>query len=162
MKNVLGVETGHGLFLHIAGRGPQEKELRRLVKKENINNVKFLGFLDQNKLKQKIHNSLFTIHPSLVYETFGLSILESYNLNKPVIASNLGALPEIVENKKTGLLFEPGNSSDLANKINYLLQNKELIKQMGENAKRVVEQKFNPENHYQKLLQIYKKITKLQ
>ncbi len=159
MKNILDTGTGHSLYLHIAGRGPQEKKLRHLAKKENINNIKFLGFLDQDELKKQILNSRFIIHPSEVYETFGLSILENYNLNKPVIASNLGALSEIVENKKTGLLFKSGDKADLAEKINYLLQNKELVQQMGENAKQLAEQKYNPEDHYQELIKIYNNLV---
>lgn len=149
MKNIKNIE------LHIAGKGPLEEELRGLVKKENINNVKFLGFLNLQKLQQQILNSQFTIHPSKMYETFGLSILESYNLGKPVIAANLGAFKEIVQHKKTGLLFKAGNINDLTSKINYLLQNKDLISRMGENAKYFTHQKFNPEDHYQKLMKIY-------
>ncbi|MFA6296234.1 MAG: glycosyltransferase family 4 protein [Patescibacteria group bacterium] len=149
MKQVKGLE------LHLAGTGPDEQEFKDLVKKENLNNIKFFGFLDQEKLQQEISNSLFVIHPSEVYETFGLSILENYVLNKPVIASNLGALPEIVKDKQTGLLFKAGDSQDLADKINYLANNQDLAKQMGDNAKILTEQKYSSDDHYQKIIKIY-------
>lgn len=151
MKQIKDIE------LHIAGTGPDEQHFKNLTNKLGLTNIKFLGFLNQDKLKQEILNSLFIIHPSLVYETFGLSILENYNLSKPVIASNLGALPEIVKNQQTGLLFNAGDSNDLAGKINYLLANKNLINIMGNNAKRMVEQKYNPEEHYHRLMRIYQK-----
>ncbi|MDD3887269.1 MAG: glycosyltransferase family 4 protein [Patescibacteria group bacterium] len=148
----------NNLELHIAGSGPDEQEFKDLVKKENLNNIKFLGFLDQEKLKQEIRNSLFVIHPSEVYETFGLSILENYALAKTVIASNLGALPEIVKDKQTGLLFKAGDSDDLTDKINYLANNQNLVIKMGDNAKKIVEQKYSSEVHYQQLIKIYEEL----
>lgn len=145
----------NNLELHIAGTGPDEQEFKDLARKEKLNNIKFVGFLDQEKLKQEISNSLFVIHPSEVYETFGLSILENYALAKPVIASNLGALPEIVRDMETGLLFKAGDSDDLADKINYLANNQNLVIKMGDNAKKIVEQKYSSEEHYQQLIKIY-------
>ncbi len=150
MKNVKNIE------LHIAGSGLDEQEFKNLAKKENLNNIKYLGFLDQEKIQQEINNSQFIIHPSEVYETFGLSILENYALAKPVIASNLGALPEIVKDKQTGLLFKTGDSQDLASKINDLASNRELAKKMGDNAKKLVEQKYSSEDHYQQIIKIYR------
>jgi len=148
----------NNLELHIAGTGPDEQEFKNLAMRLGLKNVKFLGFLDQEKLKQEISNSLFVIHPSEVYETFGLSILENYNLSKPVIASNLGALPEIVKDKQTGLLFITGDSDDLADKINYLANNQNLVIEMGNNAKKLVEQKYSSEEHYQQLIKIYEEL----
>lgn len=155
---IFAMKSVKSINLHIAGTGPQMQELKDLVKKENLNNIKFLGFLSQEKLKQEIHNSLFIIHPSLVYETFGLSILESYVQSKPVIASNLGALSEIVKDQKTGLLFKAGDTNDLSQKINHLLDNPSLISEMGLNAKNLVEQNYSSEQHYQKLINVYNQV----
>jgi glycosyltransferase involved in cell wall biosynthesis len=145
--------------LKLAGSGPQEKELKDYVAKNNLQGrIKFLGFLDGEKLSDTIHNSLFTVMPSVFYETFGLSVLESYNYGKSVIASNIGALPELVQEGKTGLLFESGNSNDLAQKIDNMLQNKENIMTMGKNGKEF-SKKFNKEDYYNKLEKIYKRLS---
>lgn len=147
-----------GIKLKIAGSGPQEEDLKKYVEKEGLNDIiEFLGFLKKNDLKKVIKNSLFTILPSLSYESFGLSVLESYIQRKPVIVSKLGALSELVFEGKTGLLFESGNSNDLAIKIKNLLADKNLLLKMGENGKKF-SHKFTKEDYYKKLEEIYNKI----
>lgn len=143
--------------LKIAGKGPQEEKLKEYIKKEKINNVEFLGYLSGESLKEIIQDSIFTIMPSVCYETFGLSILESYIYGKPVIASDLGALKEIVLEGKTGLIFKNQDSNDLADKIKNMLSDKNLLLKMSKNAKKFTE-KFNQEDYYKKLEEIYNKI----
>jgi glycosyltransferase involved in cell wall biosynthesis len=87
-----------------------------------------------------------------------LTILEAFSFGKPVIASNLGGIPELVENGENGLLFEPDNAKDLAEKINSLFENSEKINSMGKFAKEKIEKKYNPKIHYQKLIEIYQKL----
>ncbi len=144
--------------LKLAGTGPQEKELKDYVQKNNMDNVEFLGYLKGEKLKEAILNSLFVIMPSVFYETFGLTVLESYTYGKSVIASNIGALPELVQEGKTGLLFESGNSDNLAQKINKMLQSREKIENMGSMGKEF-SKKFNRDDYYEKIKEIYKRIT---
>ena len=145
--------------LKLAGLGPQEKELKDYVIKQGLQRrIEFLGFLQEEKLSETIHNSLFTVLPSVFYETFGLTVLESHNHNKPIIASRLGALPELIEEGKTGVLFKSGNSNDLAEKIDTMLQDRENIDNMGKLGKEF-SLGFNKENYYGKLKEIYKKLT---
>ena len=65
------------------------------------------------------------------FEGFPIAIVEAMLHGKPVICSRIGGLPEIIEDNKTGLLFEPGNTKDLADKINFLWQKPDLCKKMG-------------------------------
>ncbi len=142
--------------LKVVGRGSQESELRIMNKELGNKNVEFVGFKVGAELKKLIANSRFTILPSVWYEVFGLSILESFASGKSVIASDIGGIPETVKDKFNGLLFEPGNVDDCAEKISRLWSNPLLCRKMGKNARECVEKKFGPEEHYEKLMNIYK------
>lgn len=69
-----------------------------------------------------------------------------------------GARAELVENGSTGILFKSGNVDDLAEKINYLLDNKNLVVKMGKNARKKVEEEYNEEVHYKRLTEAYKDV----
>lgn len=157
LLEAIKIHKNTGLKLKIAGTGPKEEELKAYVQENKLNdNIEFLGFLKEKELQNTIKNSLFTVLPSLSYESFGLSVLESYLQRKPAITSNLGALPELVFAGKTGFLFENGNSNDLATKIKNLLTDKNLLLKMGENAKKF-SYRFNKDDYYRKLEEIYNK-----
>ena len=81
-------------------------------------------------------------------------VLESYAYGKPVIASNLGSLTELVEDGKTGLLFEPKNTPKIASCIRLLAEHPEKAQEMGENARKLCEEKYTPEAHWQQFLTI--------
>jgi glycosyltransferase involved in cell wall biosynthesis len=89
------------------------------------------------------------------YETFGMVIIEAYSKGVPVVASNIGVVPELVSDKETGLLFEPGNANDLADKVKWLWNHPAESERMGRNARREYEQKYTPERNYEMLLSIY-------
>lgn len=150
-------QTPHVKLL-IAGLGPDEKLFRNLVAKLGLKNVLFVGEKTGESLFNLIRGSLFSINPSLAQESFGYSILESLALGKPVIASNSGAFPELVQSEKTGLLFEANNVIDLSSKITRLLANRDLIAKMGKEARERIEENYNPEQHYQRLLKIYQQL----
>ena len=153
------VKKGRLLF---AGEGPEEKKLKEQVRQRDLSNVEFLGHLDQKELIQVIAKSLFTILPSVVYESFGLTILESYALGKPVIGSDSGAIPELIEDQKTGLIFQAGNSRDLVEKINFMMKNKDKVLEMGRRARFKVEREFTSARYYEKLMEVYQEVVKYQ
>jgi len=93
--------------------------------------------------------------PSLWYEGFPMAIREAFACGKPVIASRLGALAELVEDGKTGLLFEPGNPQDLAEKIKWMFDHEDECIQMGKNARKVFEEKYTAERNFEILMRIY-------
>ncbi|MGN1328120.1 MAG: glycosyltransferase family 4 protein [Eubacterium sp.] len=97
----------------------------------NIDNV---GFKTGKELNELIENAMFSVYPSEWYENCPFSIIESITLKTPVIASDIGGIPELIENNVNGLLFESGNCNDLSDKIEYLWNNKELCKKMSENC----------------------------
>lgn len=144
----------------IVGQGPEEKKIKDFIGEYRIGNIELLGYQDENRLISLISNSLFTILPSKWYEGFGLTILESYTCGKPIVASRIGGIPEVVEDGITGLLFEPGNLEDCISKIQKLWNNPGLVKEMGRNARSYAQTKFSPEAHYRGLMRIYQKAIK--
>lgn len=141
--------------LKIAGTGEMMEEYKNLVS----SNITFLGFQKGEQLRETIANASFVIVPSEWYENNPMAIIESYSVGKPVIASNIGGIPEIVKDKTTGFLFESGNAEDLSKQISEANEISELeYKIMSDNAVLYANQEFSPEVHYQKLIGIYKDV----
>lgn len=144
--------------LYIAGNGAKLDYFKSLALKIGAYNAEFLGKLDGDKLKEVVSGALFSVVPSQWYENNPLSIYESFALGRPVIASDIGGIPEFVDNKINGLLFDPNNSADLAKKINYLLSRPELRQSMGRAGRQKVETKASPRVHLEMLEGIYKRL----
>jgi glycosyltransferase involved in cell wall biosynthesis len=144
--------------LKIVGIGSEEVKLKMMVQKMGLTNIEFLGFLDGRRLKQVIADSRFTVLPSVWYENSPNCVLESYASGKPVVASRIGGITELISHGYTGLLFNPGNTLDCQNKIISLWNNPDLCIRMGVNARKQVENKYNPGIHYDKIISIYNKV----
>jgi glycosyltransferase involved in cell wall biosynthesis len=143
--------------LKIVGDGPMRNECERYIEENKITNVEILGYKTGKELEDLYKNSLFVVMPSEWYENAPMVILEAFAYGKPIIASSIGGIPEMVINEKTGLLYSPGDDNDLKDKICYLLNNPHMIKNMGKFARELVEKKYNAELHYKKLISVYKK-----
>jgi len=139
--------------LKIIGSGSQETVLKKLA--QNNSNIKFLGWQEKQELARQIVSAEFVIMPSRAYETFGLAVLEAFSFAKPVIASNLGALPELVRHKQSGLLFDVGDIEDLSDKIKYLWDNPDLAIVMGQAGQKLAREKYSAVEHYKQLLKFY-------
>ena len=146
------------IILKIIGDGNLKFKLEKLVLKEKINNVKFLGWLDQKKLKAEIKKSMFTILASEWPENNPRAIIESFALGKPVLASKIGGIPELVKDKKNGLLFEPGNIKELRNKIIWMITHRQKRKEMGGKTHFLIRKNYHQEIYYKKLINLYKSI----
>ena len=119
------------VHLYIAGSGEEEGKLKHLVKKLDIGaNVTFLGFVSEDEKWSYYKSTDLCVVPS-VEEPFGIVLLEAMACGKPAIASNVGGIPYIVEDGKTGLLFECGDIEGLTEKVITLLQNKKMREKMG-------------------------------
>ncbi len=147
-----------GYKLYVVGTGELEAQLKDYVVVEGINNIKFLGYKQGNELKNILKNSMFSIITSQCYENCPNSVLESLALGKPVIGANIGGIPELINDGVDGLLFEPRNVDDLAAKIQYLLDNKHLLPEMGRQGRKKIEQKYNAQTHYERLMQLYESV----
>ena len=94
------------------------------------------------------------------YETFPNVVLEAYACSKPVVASNVEAIPDMVLHGKTGLLFQAGDVKGLANAIAYMLTHSEEAERMGRNARRLVEERFSIDRVVTQLEALYEKVLK--
>lgn len=165
IENVKGIRTlinavnGTGIKLKIVGAGGADEELRQFVKKEQMNNVEFLGFQNKQSVFELTLNSKFVVCPSEWYENFPFSIIESFLFSKPVVGSMIGGIPELVKHGETGYLFEHGNTEDLRQKLVQLWNNDNLIQEMGVKAREHVYRIVNFETHWKKLHSIINNIT---
>jgi glycosyltransferase involved in cell wall biosynthesis len=140
--------------LRIAGDGP----LLEQIKQGESDFVKTLGRLSRSEIGQELIQADLLIMPSECYETFGLVLVEAYSYGVPVIASNLGAMAEIVEDGVTGLLFEAGNATDLRIKVDWMKSHPSECTRMGNNAHRIFKEKYTSEKNYEKLISIYQDV----
>lgn len=144
----------------IAGTGPDRyrNQLQRYLKSNNISNVHFTGQLDKTQLNVLVQASIFSVAPSLWYDNMPNAVLESLALGTPVIASNHGSFPEIIKNGSNGLLFEPHDTEDLSRKMEFLLDNNDVISMMSENAETYIKNNHSPHQHYIKLMDLYSEL----
>ena len=121
--------------------------------------MEFVGYKSGDILQKLVSNAKFVIIPSECYDNSPLVIYESFSMGKPVIGSNMGGIPELIDHEENGLHFEVGDDNKLAQSINFLLDHPELIRQYGKNARKKAEREFSSENHYQKLISLYRQIS---
>jgi glycosyltransferase involved in cell wall biosynthesis len=119
-----------------------QEELLEIIKKNKIEDcVKFTGF--RYDIGNLIRSLDILVFPSVVPESFGLSVLEAMSLGKPVIASKVGGVCEIIEDGVNGMLIEPNHPEQITDRIIQLLSDKEMYHRMGWEAKEAVTRKFS-------------------
>lgn len=170
-----GSDDGYVLFL---GRLVQEKGIETLLKAHSNSSIKwplvvagtgplldvlksqynhsiFRGYVTGEALKTLIDKAALIVVPSEIYENCPMSVLEAMTYGKPVVGSRMGGTIELIEDGKTGFLFDAGNVDDLRLKIDMLMASAELRMQMGLAGRKRVENYFSLEKHNAGLLKIY-------
>jgi len=140
----------------IAGDGPLAAQTQDMIQRYKLKNVQYLGLLGYKNCINYIQKASFVVFPSVWYEGMPMVILEAMAAAKPVIAADIGVLPEIVKDGLNGILFKPGSVSELAAKFKWLQAHPATAVQMGKAARRLFEKNYAPEKNYQQLLNIYK------
>lgn len=152
-------EKGLGLVLEVAGRLPHipfwVAGEGSLPGRSALPNVTFLGRVAPAGLPAIRQQASMELVPSLWYELFGLTALEGMAAGLPVLASNLGALPEIVADDQTGWLLPAGDGAAWASAIERLWLSPHLGQALGAAGRHRVRELFRPEQHFQKLEAIY-------
>lgn len=147
--------------LKIAGTGPETEKIKEFIKKNNIEKqVELLGFVDPNEIKKYIRKCSFVVVPSIWYENCPYSILETLEIGKPVIASNIGGIPELVDNEKNGYLYTYNNWNELAEKIKKLYNDKILKDEMSRNSRKKYMEEFSSTVYYKKIIALYSDVIK--
>jgi len=139
----------------LLGSGSSKDELIKQKADSVLNNVEFEGFKTGEELNQNIQRASIIVVPSECYENYPYSVMEAMAFGKPVIASNLGGIPELVINNKTGFLFEKGNYFELAEKIKKLFSDEVKLLEFGQNAYEFASNNLNEELFYSRILKIY-------
>lgn len=129
--------------LKIAGDGPEMSKLRSLAITLNLSNVDFLGFLDRSEQQSVWARTAFSVIPSIWSEPFPLTFLESWANRRTFVSNRLGAMAEVVEEGKDGLLAEPFHSSSLAEQMQRLISSPSLCLSMGEAGFKRIRHDFN-------------------
>lgn len=135
--------------LRVAGSGPEQHVL------QGISSVELLGPLANHDISREMNQAVALVLPSIWYENFPRTLVEAFACGLSVIASRLGAMAELIEEGKTGLLFEPGSAADLAKKMAWAEENPVAMRQMGKRARLEYEAKYSPSRNYEQLMAIY-------
>jgi len=129
--------------LLVVGDGDQLATYKNLVAELEINaNVHFLGKVTHQDLPLVYATADLVVLPSQIQESFGLVLIEAMACGKPVIASNLPGVRSVVSDGEDGLLVKPGDVVDLAEKIQTLLDDPQLRREMGQRGRAKVEAKY--------------------
>ncbi len=137
--------------LRIIGDGPLAARVERCDHRA----VKGLGRKARPEVIKEMRRAAFLIMPSQWYEAFPVVIVEAFATALPIIASRLGAMSELIDDGVTGLHFRPGDPADLAAKVRWAAEHPSDMRRMGDNARRVYEDRYTPESNYRQLMAIY-------
>jgi len=147
-----------GVPLYIIGRGGALRELKGFVEDKAIDNVRFLGFRQGAELERLIRGSICTVTPSEWYETFGLTLIESFAHGRPVIASRIGGMTEVISHGEDGFLVTPGSVDELRDRLAWMAGHRQEAVEMGAEGRKKAEELFNEELHYSRVMDVYRKV----
>ena len=139
--------------LIIAGDGPHKAELQKIA----INlkdNITFAGYVTSTEKSNLLAESNALLFPSLI-EGFGLVILEAFAQKRPVLASNIPPMSDIIEDSKTGMLIDPHDEIRWADAIISLINSPDDSKSMGDAGYQELQKKYSQKIFYEKLINMY-------
>lgn len=170
-----GAGDGHGGYALYVGRLSEEKGVRVLERAWHLLNgipllvagdgplsdtkwpasVQSLGREPRERILALMQNASVLIFPSTCYECAPMTIVEAFACGLPVIGSNLGSMAELVDHRRTGLLFRPGDTEDLARQVRWAFTHPEEMKAMRAAARDEYLRKYTAELNYKALIGIY-------
>ena len=139
--------------LKIVGDGPLADKVATAAKQ--LPKVEWLGLRPMAEVHTLMGEARVLIFPSKWYETFGRVAVEAFAKGTPVVASNIGAIGELIEHGRTGLHFNPGDAADLADKVDWVLRHPQELSRMRQAVRAEFETKYTAKENYQQLMKIY-------
>lgn len=148
--------VGEALPLKIVGDGPLAPAVASAA--AQMAGVEWLGARSIEEVYALMGAARLLIFPSELYETFGRVAMEAFATGTPVIASNIGAIAELVEDGSTGLHFRPGDVRDLAARVHWALAHPDTLTQMRHHARAAFEARYTAERNYEMCMEIYGRV----
>lgn len=142
--------------LVVMGGGPLEDEFRSWA--EQTNNVYFLGYTQHDKCLSIVKGGEFVVFPSIWYEGCSMVVIEAESLGKPLIVTNLGFSDEAIQNNVNGYKVSMGDVDGFLVAINRLWNESDKCVELGTNARGDYEAKYQPEDNYRQLIEVYKSL----
>lgn len=160
-----GIETlmeawerlGGEVPLKVIGNGPLATTVQEAA--ERMTGIEWLGQRSLEEMHEILGEAFFLVFPSVWYEGMPRILLESLAVGTPVIASNLGAMTELVRPGATGLHFRPGDQGDLAEQVGWAFDHPGELARMRREARAEYESKYTAERNYRMLMEIYQYAT---
>lgn len=140
--------------LRVVGDGPLADELRASAPP----NVTFVGLQPREAVYRELQAAALMVLPSICYENFPVTAAEAMAMGKPVVASAIGALQEVITDGEQGLLFRPGDPVALARAVNTLAADPRKLDEMGSTARARYETSLTPAHNLRMLTQIYEEV----
>jgi len=146
----------NNLELIIVGEGHLKAKIKEMIEQYDLQNrIHLIGAVKHKKIPQILKISKMVIVPSIIlFEGYPTVIQEAFSLGIPVIASDLEGLNDFIEDRISGILFKPKNYNDLANKIDFLLNNKDIMYKIKKESKKIAIKYFNMETNFKNIVKI--------
>lgn len=157
---IRAVATLPHVKLKVLGSGMLNHQVRQLALELGADNIEFLGFKNEDDIRELVRQCRFVCVPSEWFENAPMSALEAFACGKPVIGSRIGGIPEMVRDGETGLLAEPGSVEGLSAAIDQLWNDRKLCGDMGRAAREMAEREYAPAVHYEKINDTYNQIKR--
>lgn len=147
--------------LDVAGDGPLRQSLEALANAVAPGQVVFHGRLDAVELHQLLARSVASVVPSRWYENQPMTILESFAAGVPVVATNLGGMPELIRTEVDGLIVPHNDPPALGQALTRLSGDRDLARRLGRSARARLEEHFGAPAHLEAIMQAYDDATSL-
>jgi glycosyltransferase involved in cell wall biosynthesis len=144
-------EVGPGIPLKVVGTGPLDERMASAPA-----GVEWLGFRDRDTILQLMRDAAVLVVPSVWYEGFPLTMAEAFATGLPVLSSRLGAMADIVDHGRNGLLFDAGSAPALAAAVREAFADPARLRAMGVQARADFLARYTPDRNYEMLMEIYR------
>jgi len=141
--------------LHVYGDGPEAAKFVAAQESKQLPSIQLYGQRTQAECQGALAQAQFLVMTSRVYEGFPRVIVEAYACGRPVIVPRLGGMAAVVEEGMTGLLYRPGDASDLVEKVRWLMAHPDELARMSEHTLRTYHARYSPKINREQLLDIY-------
>ena len=145
--------------LLIAGDGPERERIEAYISEHKLDGrITLLGYQNQDSIHKYITNSRFVVIPSICNENCPYSVLEAMEIGKPIVASRIGGIPELIADGENGYLYKADDINELKEKLTLLLDDDDKVNRFAQKSRDLYESYYSPDSYYNELIKIYNKV----